>query len=691
MKTLVISVEELSSKPKGYPVRLYMDDGQAGWLQKNRALASSIIRPDLSIPSPPLDPVDDKTPLEGEKLREMFLEEDGSSERFEAIGKYLYQLLFQGKVKEKWDELCQQYPKERPQQPGPTEGRRTILDIKPKTLRMLPWELMSPTSSPLPLFTDTLNPIVRGALNVAAPSASYMWPLHVLIVIGAKAVEAGDVDDIKAEEEVMAIEDALIKFGRPVEWEVLRRPSNQKLTDTLRTFRPHVFHFIGHGKRASGGRVPVLEFEAGDEGQAWEWPARRISIDLNDVWVPRFAFINACRSSDQDEQEKVWGITDAFIEAGVPAVIGMQADVQGNAAANFPGRLYEAMARNIPLDVALAQARTDVMNVEVDGLERRDWALATFTLSVLPEQVIPMQPPVTTEFKLDIESRFSDISDFVDRVKPRRALWYGIEPVANPDEGKNLLMVKGSTAAGKTWLVHWCLKICAWRERNIMYVSLKEQGTKDFLQVLRLIRKACVTGEPFGRPVGAEAFHQFNQVVNHILDPAQPTPGAAGAPVDDLELPLKPDIDNDSLELILASFKSALQKAASNKLLVIALDDLKIRKDHFKNYLIPHLIKPIAAGQEETLKNIRMILVATNEEYDNEFELGNLESLSITVRLDLLSKSELSYFSRELCVLKGLTHDKATAFSSFVSNANGPTVKPDDIRQMLRYWLSMNH
>lgn len=95
MKTVVISVEELSNKV--YPVYLYMDDGKPGWLQKNRSLASSTIAEDLKIASPPLDPIDDKTPLEGEKLRGIFLEQEDGSERFEAIGKYLYQLLFRTK------------------------------------------------------------------------------------------------------------------------------------------------------------------------------------------------------------------------------------------------------------------------------------------------------------------------------------------------------------------------------------------------------------------------------------------------------------------------------------------------------------------------------------------------------------------------------------------------------------------
>jgi hypothetical protein len=690
MKTLVIKVDDAAASAKEYPVSLYLDDGNPGWLDPARALANGTIPKDLKIKNAPHDPVEGK-PLKGSELRAIFLAQSDSSERFQAIGEYLYELLFQGQVRTEWERLRTDYPRERPDE---SEGRRTVLDIAPKKLRMLPWELMNFNS--LPLFVDTLNPFVRGSLNSKNGGRSYMWPLHVLIVVGSKAVPPGEIDEIRAEEEVSTIEDALIKFGRPVEWEVLRRPTNQKLRNTLQSFEPHIFHFIGHGRQALASKSPVLEFEGNEieKTPPWEWTASKIGIDLNQVWVPRLAFINACRSSSEEESEKVWGITEAFIGVGVPAVIGMQADIQGDAAASFPGRLYEALARDKFLDEALAEARSDVMDLSPDGLERRDWALATFFLSVLPHQVLPMLPAVTNEFKMGIEAQFSHISDFVDRVAPRRTLWYGVEPISKRTSGKNLLMVKGAKFAGKTWLVYWCLKICAWRERNIMYVSLlsKDQDTKDFLEVLRLIKKACISGQPIGRAVDPAAFYDFNKVVNYALNPSEPHPDSIpkGTVVEDKGLSAKKSIDDDSIKFIIAAFKGALQRAANNAPLVIALDDLMIREDHFRDYLIPSLIKPIAVGQEESLKKIRMILVASTDEYENKFQLGDLENVSVTVRLDLLSKEEQSYFSRELCVLKGLSRQKMSEFFTWVENGTAPALPPDTIRQALKLFQQIN-
>lgn len=693
MKTLLIKVEDTAASAKEYPVSLYLDDGTPDWLDPARALANASIPKDLKIKNPPKDPVEEK-PLKGSQLREIFLGQSDSSERFQAIGEYLHELLFQGQVRTEWDRLRAAFPGEREE----FEGRRTILDIAPKKLRMLPWELMN-SNSPIPLFADKLNPFVRGSLNLRNGGNRYLWPLHVLIVVGSEFVPPGEIDEIRAEEEVSTIVDALIKFGRPVEWEVLRRPSNKALRKALNDFQPHIFHFIGHGRQALASKSPVLEFESNEfdgneveKSPPWEWTASKIRIDLNQVWVPRLAFINACRSSSEEESEKVWGITEAFIDAGVPAVIGMQADIQGDAAASFPGRLYEGLALDKPLDEALAEARFDVMDLFTDGLEHRDWALATFFLSVLPHQVLPMQPAVTNEFKMGIEAQFSHIRDFVDRVAPRRTLWDGVEPISKKTSGKNLLMVKGSKLAGKTWLVYWCLKICAWRERNIMYVSLwSKDDANDFLQVLRVIRKVCVSAQPIGRAVDPAAFYEFNKVVNYALDPNEPHPDSipAGTVVEDKGLPAK-GIDDETIKLVITAFKVALQRAANNQPLVIALDDLVIREDHFKDYLVPYLIKPIAVGQEEALKKIRMILVATTEEYEKDFQLGDLENLSVTVRLDHLSKEEQCYFSRELCVLNGYSRTKTEEFSRIFEKGTSSTLPPDTIRQMFKFFQQVN-
>ncbi len=687
MKTAYITVEEQRPKrPKGYPVRLYFDDGQSDWMQKKRALAAAVIPADMQLANPPEDPVM-KSPLAGDKLREIFLVQKGSSPRFEVIGSYLYQLLFQGKVREVWETLRAQYPNEA----GQAEGLRTFIDIAPQTLRLLPWELMFDDAAYL--FLDPAHPFVRGPANLTLQCAPCYWPVHVLVVVGA----ADDDPVIKVTSELFDIEDALIKFGRPVDLEVLTRPTNEELADKLQKFQPHVFHFIGHGQKASLRDTPVLVFESNGTNNRWEWGDKKITRDLRANWVPRFAFLNACRSSDAAKDvERVMGIGDAFANAGVAAVLGMQADVQNGAATRFAGNFYGELAKDTPLDVALTKARNAVSRIDNDGLERRDWALATLALAVPPELVLPMRPTVTPAFRNAIDARFSKYSDFVDRVATRRTLWSGLEPQPNANQIKNLLIIKGAEEVGKTWLVHWSLKNCAWRERKIAYVSLKkalpgevvtEQGARDFLQVLHLI--AGNAGDPDAlRSHHPAAFVEFDQTVaqlrNHLPQPAQPAALAPG-------MGLPGVFDHSEIETIFGAFKTALQIAAHDQPLIVAIDDLSVRKDHFKNYLIPNLFKPVAVSGEEALKNIRMILVTTDTLYDDpDVGMNELTGVALTIPLGMLDKKDVEYFSRELCILRGLPRAKADKIVSILVEVQSPTLRPGSVRLMIDSWLSMN-
>jgi len=677
MKTIVITIDDESAAKKGYPVSLYLDDGTANWSDKKRALARAVIPVDLAVDNPPADPADN-LPLDPKNLRKILLEETNASTRFEPVGEYLYKLLFRDKVKTRWDQLVVDYPGET----TPSEGRRILLDIEPKKLRLLPWELM--TDGNLPLFLDPLNPMTRGRLKFDTKAISCQWPLHFLVVVGSDDNDPA----VQAEEEINSIEEALLKYETPIELEILLRPTQQQLVNKLKEYRPHIFHFIGHGRKGAGVAEPVLAFEASASGPAWEWNEKMIALDLRET-KPRFAFINACRTSTEEAATHSWGITEAFIKAGVPAVIGMQADVLGAAAAKFPGEIYEALSSDSSPDVALARARGTVYRLP-DGSQRRDWALPTFHISVDPNKVVDMQPPATTKLRNQINTQFDKIKDFVDRVEPRRTLWRAVELPAT--EAKKLLIISGVSDSGKTWLVYWCLKSCKWRDLEIDYVSLNwkkkpTDGAKNFLDVLRLIIAGNDNNDISG-PLRPEAFYTFNALVNHLLDPAEPNPATIpdGQKVVDKGLPFTDNLlDDDSIKAIISAFKTGLKGAANGKSLVLALDDVSktnVRTDHCKNYLVPELFRAIARG-DETVKDIKLILSVSGEDPDDELGLAELNKLAIPVTLSWLDKKEMLMFIRYLAIVKRIPPSKRNVVDQAGEAAKGPTFSPSELEKIV--------
>lgn len=599
MKTVLIKMNDLSPDAAGamvYPVQLFFDDGQADWLK--RPVATINIPKDLSIPNPPLDPLTGK-PIDGREIRNAFLTQKGKSPQFVEWGLYLHQLLFQDPLAQEWNRLHLLYPKE---EEGQSEGLRTILDIKPDELRWLPWELI--LQDQMALFFDSANPFSRGSLdntNNKLTIKSFFWPVHVLIVVGSKVKDA----DVNAEQEVEAIEHAFIKSPVPIDWYVVWRPTKAELIDLIKTFKPQIFHFIGHGKKVNNDLFLELTDKNG-VAAAEEWMVGDIPIDLQS-WKPRFAFINACRSSSVADQQNSWDIARAFSSAGVPAVLGMQGDIRGDAATEFSRKLYESMVKGLEIDRALAEARAAVKNIKEITLKRRDWALATLYLQQLPAQILAMKPPIDqkTHDRFRSDSKLRGIHDFVGRRKQRRQLWHGVDEIADyKDEFSNACIVVGNEQIGKTALVQASMKVCALRNRRISYVDVGYKPIKEFVDLLKIIRAGDPkSSEIICAPLPTEPFADFDNKHRALLE------------TDAVKASQTLAADNNLCEQFFNAYKAALVSIAANEPSIIVLDHLGVEWGKFNSVLVPKLLLPIA---QSLLANCRLVLVCTTKEFDTE-------------------------------------------------------------------------
>jgi hypothetical protein len=155
------------------------------------------------------------------------------------------------------------------------------------------------------------------------------WPFRILIVIGCRADEE---ETLGIGREVDAIERAFHPLGRTVDVHCMRRPTHAEMMQWIRRFQPHVFHFAGHGRKVVGADQYGLRIES--DGGAWTWISDAIDVDLpRERWIPTFVFLNACRSST--EQDGSWSTNRSFLAGGAKAVLGMQADVSGKLAGDF--------------------------------------------------------------------------------------------------------------------------------------------------------------------------------------------------------------------------------------------------------------------------------------------------------------------------------------------------------------------
>lgn len=572
--------------------------------------------------------------------RNTFVMQGDETPELTAIGRHLYSLLHYGKVGEKLEELRRGF--------GAEGGLRVLLDVRDPELARLPWELTYGGGARRP-FQDTKNTFVRvwgydeGGQGERAEPLN--WPLRILIVVGVNEPQA---KKIGAPQEMDRIEEAL----RPVKWlvdvYVCEQATVQELERVCKEFRPHVFHYIGHGgvRHSNLGGVPQRDSYVvlqNDDGKDTTWTPGQITTSLA-AWgcVPRLAFVNACRSDSAptlEDQKTSWDVGDAFRDLGVPAVLTMQADVEGPAAGEFAGMLYERLAGGQPVDRALAVARVRVRDttLAMNKDEKRDWATPTLTLSIPPENVLPLLSRIGGRPPQEVScERFDDVSVFAGRRSDRRRFIHGIYPIPPHKPDKEMIFVLGSKQMGKTWLTLSCLESYALKGHDVRYVELATGSSPKWLDVLMRIQ----TGDPdpgkavagtlplIFRPLAPRAFDRFNHELPYRLNNETP-PDWDGRPVPAPEGLDTSNLDNlhvTSVEEIFKSFRKALREAAEpNNPLIIVLDkfsdpDGKLTEVHMNKFLIPHLIEKAASGDLVSHSNdgthsVKLVLVINEEEW----------------------------------------------------------------------------
>ena len=85
----------------------------------------------------------------------------------------------------------------------------------------------------------------------------------------------------------------------------------------------------------------------------------------------RLAFLNACEGGRTSDAELFSSVGAVLTRRGIPAVISMQFDITDVAALEFARLFYDALARGMPVDVAVTTARTGLSIRMPDSIE---WA-----------------------------------------------------------------------------------------------------------------------------------------------------------------------------------------------------------------------------------------------------------------------------------------------------------------------------
>ena len=284
-------------------------------------------------------------------------QEDRTVQQF---GRALFDALFTGEIRSRYDVSKQQGVQQK-------KGLRLRLRIQPPDLASLPWEFLYDPREAEYLCLSSSTPVVR-YLELPRPieSLTVTPPLRILGMIASP----GDLPPLKVNRERERVEGAIkdLQEKELVELSWLEGQTWRDLQRAMRDGPWHIFHFIGHGgfDPDMGEGLIALADEA---GKTWRLHASQLGRLLGDHRPLRLVLLNACEGAQGSERDLFSSTAAILVRRGIPAVLAMQYEITDQAAIDFARAFYEALADGMPVDTAVAEARTAVSLAAPDTAE----------------------------------------------------------------------------------------------------------------------------------------------------------------------------------------------------------------------------------------------------------------------------------------------------------------------------------
>jgi hypothetical protein len=560
---------------------------------------------------------------------------------------------------------------------------KTYLHVEHPLLRDLPWELL--THGLNPLFSSSPCIRVQGWPLLPVPSDP-IWPIRVFVIDGTMPSDRS----IGADTELWGIRKGLRIAEHSFDLEILRTGIDPdfkvvQLEDLMTRKEdgvkrwpdgPHILHFIGH---SVAGAAPALKLfvpdKGGGPGDYIDWTRAQIAILMGRLPALRLVYLNACRSNEAAiDPMAPMSAADVFLNAA-NAAIAMQADVRGEPAALCAGKFYCSLACGKDPDVALQEARTQLL------LTYNDQSPAMYTpvmTTRVPAGQILMRkqfqwteadhklwqdglrPMPKDEAQDDGKSKGKDNwGHFVDQ-RPRRRDLMGVLLGPKPSAP---LLVHGDKQVGKTWLLRWMAYALALNGMKTLYVEA-DTGM-DWLEVLRHIRDG--TKAPYAPGLSEALRSEFNWKLNHIAAGETPTGTPPAAEMDTagalVEITANKKVNNGFEGLICDSMAKALRSESEIKPLVLVLDDVPLTT--------LAVLKPKLLDQLLATAGICIILCLDTTHWDNAKKLGfeGWKPIKVT-ELDVLLARDLA---REILRLKYPEHNTTLVETSVTSAIGVPS------------------
>jgi len=335
---------------------------------------------------------------------------------------------------------------------------RLRLRMEPPELAALPWEYLYDVQEDSFLAISAETALVR-YVPVSVPSRPTLvqQPLRLLVVIS----HPRDLQPLNVEQEKTILQEALAEWikHKKIELHVVEQATVEHINQAMRSFRPHIFHFVGHGLFDRGEAMLILEDENAYAQPISEQVFQAFFTGSDEV---RLAVLNACQTATLSTAKPLVGLAPRLLQRKLSAVVAMQAPIPDKTALVFTREFYRSLLLRYPVDAAIAEARKSIFQ-EI-GTEQPDWGIPVLFLRATDGQLFALEereqapagalpPPEPTRLPQvsGFIGRHDELTTYADKlVQANLALIGGVAGV-----GKTALAAVLARQAGNPTKVFW--------------------------------------------------------------------------------------------------------------------------------------------------------------------------------------------------------------------------------------------
>ena len=275
-----------------------------------------------------------------------------------AIGEVLFEILFEDRMLQDFVDFYHLVVQQEKQL------LRVELDINEQgmpEIAALPWEFMCvPERANLgTIWLGTVTDLVfsrRRSQWIPATPIQLQKDEKLRMALAISAPQ--DLSPVAYEPVQEALEKLAIELAERVELLPILKSANPETVDAVLAEKPHIFHFIGHGRLVNENNREIGQIAFVDpEFEEAMWVDADYFSELFNQHRPGVVMLQACEGGMLSASQAFVGVASRVVQQNIPVVVAMQYEVTNSTACRFSRRFYQQLVQGDPVDIAAQYGR----------------------------------------------------------------------------------------------------------------------------------------------------------------------------------------------------------------------------------------------------------------------------------------------------------------------------------------------